>query len=179
MIVPKLFKQGIFLMLCSACVLVACKGNHAAKSNITLSKADSLEVQKAKTWLNYNLTHFLNAQKPAAQAKELYTDAYFSYKQEAARVGSTGGLTKTQFEDKWKFVYNTKYAGTGNSFLIPTPNHGPIKISQIELKDKTDDGATIFEIVLNDEKNRNQYKRDIKLINAGDNYQIDDVLEYD
>lgn len=142
-----------------------------ASTNVHIDSA-----KMAKIWLIKAIeTTFKTNQGEMAG---ICTPQYEAYKTDAIGVDMDGGMTLSEFKKKWHKKYNTNLAGASVGFMISGQDWQSIKVSKCELKNKTADGAYLFESVIEDIGPNVKYKRDVKVIPADKSFLISDVLEY-
>lgn len=71
---------------------------------------DSKDIEKAKSWITHVVASTLNKangmeentnEEAEGKHKEIYTQKYIAYKNDAAEVNSDGGMTLKAFKNKW------------------------------------------------------------------------------
>jgi hypothetical protein len=133
--------------------------------------------ESAKKWLIETIQTYFKKDFPKMSG--ITTKTYEEYKTEATNVDldTDVAMTQTEFENKWKNKYDTKYAGIGFGFLISGQDWGKIKITKCNLLSENDD-SYVFQTILSDTEFKTDYKRDIRIIKSGNSFLIDDVKEY-
>lgn len=133
--------------------------------------------ESAKKWLIETIKTYFKKDFPKMTG--ITTITYEEYKTEATNVDleTDVAMTQTEFENKWKNKYDTKYSGIGFGFLISGQDWGKIEITKCNLLSEIDD-SYIFQTILSDTEFKTDYKRDIKIIKSGNSFLIDDVKEY-
>ncbi|MCF6142559.1 hypothetical protein L1S34_14800 [Flavobacterium sp. K77] len=133
--------------------------------------------ESAKKWLIETIKTYFKKDFPKMTG--ITTTTYEEYKTEATNVDldTDVAMTQTEFENKWKNKYDTKYSGIGFGFLISGQDWGKIEITKCNLLSESDD-SYIFQTILSDTEFKTDYKRDIKIIKSGNSFLIDDVKEY-
>jgi hypothetical protein len=142
------------------------------ESNQVINKSES-----AKKWLIETVQTYFK--KDDSEMSGITTKTYEEYKTEATNVDldTDGALTLTEFENKWKNIYDIKYAGVGVGFLISGQDWMKIEVTQCNLLSENDD-TYVFQTILSDTGFKTDYKRDIRIIKSGNSFLIDDVKEY-
>ena len=177
-------------LIFSFLLLNSCQNNDKAKSSfdqndstkIVSSESDNnlKETEKAKDWLIETIED--NFKKNTLEMKGITTKPYEEYKTDATNVDldTEGALTQSEFENKWKRLYDTKYAGIGNGFLISGQDWGKIEVTNCKsLKSYSkDDFVFVFETTIRDIDFKVDYKREIKVIKTENSFLICDVKEF-
>ena len=129
----------------------------------------------AKKWLVKSIENFFKQES----AEMITTKTYNKYKSDATNVemDTEGSLTVEQFNKKWKKTYDIKYAGVGNGFLISAQDWGKVTVTKCQLL-TAKENVYIFQVIIKDATYKGSYKRDIKVIESGKSFLIDDVKEY-
>jgi len=137
----------------------------------------TIESQNAKKWLIEIVNAYFKKDFPKMSG--ITTKMYEEYKTEATNVDldTDVAMTQTEFENKWKNKYDTKYAGIGYGFLISGQDWGKIEITQCNLLSQNEN-SYVFQTILSDTEFKTDYKRDIKITKSGKSFLIDDVKEY-
>ena len=141
-------------------------------SNQAINKSEN-----AKKWLIETIQTYFKKDFPKMSG--ITTKTYEEYKTEATNVDldTDIAITQTQFKNKWKNKYDTKYAGIGFGFLISGQDWGKIEVTKCNLLLENND-SYVFQTILSDTEFKTDYKRDIRIIKSGDSFLIDDVKEY-
>ncbi len=136
-------------------------------------------AENAKKWLIENMDIYFNSKSSNFDTSGITTKTYTAYKVDAINVDldTDGALSQTAFEQKWKSIYETKYAGIGTGFFISAEDFGKIKVSKCDLLSQNK-GNYIFQTIITDTEFKTNYKRDIKIIASANSFLIDDVKEY-
>ena len=131
----------------------------------------------AKKWLIKSIENFFKQESP--EMSSITTKTYNKYKSDATNVemDTEGSLTVEQFNKKWKKTYDIKYAGVGNGFLISAQDWGKVTVTKCQLL-TAKENVYIFQVIIKDATYKGSYKRDIKVIESGKSFLIDDVKEY-
>jgi hypothetical protein len=168
------------LIISSVFLLFSCGGNTENSSSAVENKQEStsekyaeLDKGKAEDWLVKALEKFFEEE----QSYSIFTREYVDYKADATAVGYDDGLTEEEFNTKWSSKFNTKYAGLGNGFLISAQDWSKIIVTNCEFK-KQKDSVLYFDVILTDKDFKEDYKREIHVIEKNGNFLISDVLEY-
>ncbi|WP_143754170.1 hypothetical protein [Chryseobacterium sp. 52] len=174
----------------TACVTINQVNAQKSQNNNVLTQQkgakETKEIEKAKLWITRVVAHTLNKVNGLAENtndeaegkhKKMYTDQYIAYKDDAAEVGSDGGMTLNAFKKKWAKDFNCEYAGIGNSYLVSGTDYGLIEVSHCVFRKKIGT-AYVFETIITDTEAKIDYKRDIIVIPSGNTFLIKDVLEY-
>lgn len=180
--------KKIITYLLAILTIISCRNQESQKEEDTVVKvtpmSDSVSSKRefidstdlAKKWLIQAVeTTFKNNQ---GEMKGICTAQYEAYKTDAIGVDMDGGMTPSEFKKKWNKKYNTILAGASVGFMISGQDWQSIKVSKCELKDKTADGAYLFESIIEDIGPNVKYKRDVKVIPVNKSFLISDVLEY-
>jgi hypothetical protein len=153
-----------------------------AAENTKIEKKESnqkiIESENAKKWLIETVETYFKKDYPKMSV--ITTNAYEEYKTEATNVDldTEIAMTQTEFENKWKDKYDTKYAGIGYGFLISGQDWGKIEVTQCNLLSQNK-GIYTFQTIISDTEFKTDYTRDITIIKSGSFFLIDDVKEYD
>ncbi len=141
-------------------------------------KIKETEKAKAKEWLIETIE--ANFEKDFPEMKGITTKSYEEYKTEATNVDldTDGALTQSEFENKWKDKYDTKYAGIGNGFLISGQDWGKIEITNCKSLKSNSENEFVFETIIRDIDFKIDYKREIKVIKYKKSFLISDVKEF-
>jgi hypothetical protein len=149
--------------------------------NTPIEKKENNQVantsENAKKWLIETIQTYFKKDFP--EMSGITTKTYEEYKTEATNVGldTEVAMTQTEFENKWKKKYDTKYAGIGFGFLISGQDWGKIEVSKCILLAENGDSC-VFQTILRDTEFKTDYKRDIRVVKSGNSFLIDDVKEY-
>jgi len=150
--------------------------NFSSDSNQTIK-----DTENAKEWLIETIETYFKKDLP--EMRGITTISYEEYKTDATNVDldPEGALTQTEFENKWKRLYDPKYAGIGNGFLISGQDWGKIEVTKCNaLKSNFKDKFVfVFETTIRDIDFKVDYKREIKVIKTENSFLICDVKEYD
>lgn len=132
--------------------------------------------EMAKKWLVKSIENFFKQE--SADMISITTKSYSDYKTDAMNIDmdTEGSLTLEQFNKKWKKKYDVKYAGY-DGFLISAQDWVKIVVSKCELI-SAKGNVYIFQVIIKDTQYKSTYKRDIKVIESGKSFLIDDVREY-
>lgn len=129
----------------------------------------------AKKWLVKAIENFFKQE--SADMSSITTKSYNAYKSDAMNIDmGEDSLTLEQFNKKWKKKYDVKYAGY-DGFLISGQDWGKIVVSKCELI-SAKGNVYIFQVIIKDTQYKATNKRDIKVIESGKSFLIDDVKEY-
>lgn len=143
-------------------------------------------IEKAKTWITRMVSSTLNKANGLAENtneeaegkhKEIYTDQYMAYKNDAMEAGMKGKMTLKEFKKKWAKDFNCEYAGTSTGYLVANTDYGFIEVTRCVFVKKIGT-AYLFETIIRDTDAKVDYKRDLKVIPSGNTFLIADVLEY-
>lgn len=162
--------------------------NKSTEKGSTQQKSvkETKDIEKAKIWITHVVANTLNKANGLAEntneaaegkQKEMYTDKYMAYKDDAMEVGMQGKMTLKEFKKKWAKDFNCEYAGVGTDYLVSGTDYGLIKVTGCIFKEKIG-AAYIFETIITDTEAKIDYKRDIRVIPSGNSFLIEDVLEY-
>lgn len=148
--------------------------NFSLESNQTFN-----ETENAKEWLIKTIETYFKKDLP--EMRGITTKLYEEYKTDATNVDldTEGALTQTEFENKWKRLYDTKYAGIGNGFLISGQDWGKIEVTKCNSLKSNSENEFVFETTIRDIDFKVDYKREIKVIKTENSFLICDVKEYD
>jgi hypothetical protein len=129
----------------------------------------------AKKWLVTAIENFFKQE--SADMSSITTKSYNEYKSDAMNIDmGEESLTLEQFNKKWKKKYDVKHAGY-DGFLISAQDWVKIVVSKCELS-SAKGNVYIFQVIIKDTQYKAIYKRDIKVIESGKSFLIDDVKEY-
>lgn len=168
--------------------IVSCQNQESSKEVIAVVKVipqhDSISSPKvlidsaeiAKKWLIQAVETTFKTNE--GEMKDICTPQYEAYKSDAIGVDMDGGMTPAEFKKKWSKKYNIALAGASVGFMIGGQDWQNIKVTKCELKNKTADGAYLFDCTIEDIGPNVKYKRDVKVISANKSFLISDVLEY-
>lgn len=169
-------------------ILISCQNKQAKKiESVEKSTIENTELEKskainksesAKKWLIETIQTYFEKDFPKMSG--ITTKTYEEYKSEATNVDldTDTAMSRTEFKNKWRNRYDTKYAGIGYGFLISGQDWGKIEIPKCDLLSANENGY-VFQIILRDTEFKIDYHRDIKIIKSGGSFLIDDVKEYD
>ncbi len=148
--------------------------NFGSESNQTIK-----DTENAKEWLIETIETYFK--KDLQEMRGKTTKPYEEYKTDATNVDldTEGALTQTEFENKWKRLYDTKYAGIGNGFLISGQDWGKIEVTKCNSLKSNSENEFVFETTIRDIDFKVDYKREIKVIKTENSFLICDVKEYD
>ncbi|MEO8532120.1 MAG: hypothetical protein ABI441_00145 [Flavobacterium sp.] len=130
----------------------------------------------AKKWLIKSIESFFREE--LGEMSLITTKSYNEYKSDAMNIdmGTDGSLTLEQFNKKWKKKYDLKNVGF-DGFLISAQDWGKVTVTKCQLL-STKDKVYVFQVIIKDVTYKGTYKRDIKVIESGKSFLIDDVKEY-
>lgn len=168
--------------------------NHANAQNRSTEKVSTLQksvkeakdIEKARAWITHVVANTLNKANGLAEntneeaegkQKEIYTDKYMAYKDDAMEAGTGGKMSLKEFKKKWAKDFNCDYAGIGTDYLVSGTDYGLIKVTGCTFREKIG-AAYVFETIITDTEAKIDYKRDIRVIPSGSSFLIADVLEY-
>ena len=135
------------------------------------------DVASAKKWLVETIEGFFtNFETLKGDYSTICTKEYAEFKKDATNVDMDGGMSEDAFKTKWGRRYS-EYAGIQEGFLIGGTDNGKIKVSKCELKNKTEMGGYLFEVVLEDEDYKSTFYREIVVVPSQNSFLIDDVRE--
>ncbi len=143
----------------------------------TITPVNIEKAKTAKVWLTKAIEEFFLSTN--ADPKTITTVRYNEYKSDATQVEMDGGLSPSEFLDKWGKIYDTKYAGMGVGFLISGQDYGKIKVSKCELKETPSEHEYLFDVQIDDPQMNTFYHLDIIVLESNNSFLIDDVKEYD
>ncbi|PWK27891.1 hypothetical protein LV89_01298 [Arcicella aurantiaca] len=181
--------KKINILLLSFIIFTACQKNKVAEQQAdsvkvesiakvdTMAKsvnADSSDI--AKKWLVSTIEDAFK--NNMGEYDKFCTKKYAEYKSDATGVGMDGGLTEKAFKKKWSKDYDTKYSGMGIGFMINAQDWNTIKVTDVQLKNKLENGGYFFKIVVEDIEAKAKNNREVKVIRSSKSFLIDDVLEY-
>jgi hypothetical protein len=92
---------------------------------ISFTSDKHLEAQK---WIETEIPKAFNTQLDPI--KSLATEKYQHYKSEAINVAFDGGLSETDFHEKWEKEFDTKKAGIGLSFILGVQDYETVKVER-------------------------------------------------
>jgi hypothetical protein len=129
----------------------------------------------AKKWLVKAIENFFKQE--SADMSSITTKSYNEYKSDAMNIDmGEESLTLEQFNKKWKKKYDVKHVGY-DGFLISGQDWGKIVVSKCDLI-SAKGNVYIFQVIIKDTQYKATNKRDIKVIESGKSFLIDDVKEY-
>lgn len=182
-----------FLITASIITLTAMSHADAQKKNTdrkapTQQKGakENKDIEKGKIWITRVVASTLNKANGLAENtneeaegkhKEIYTDQYMAYKNDAMEAGMKGKMSLKEFKKKWAKDFNCEYAGTSTGYLVADTDYGFIEITRCVFIKKIG-AAYLFETIIRDTEAKIDYKRDLKIIPSGNSFLIEDVLEY-
>ncbi|MEA5459346.1 hypothetical protein VB796_09870 [Arcicella sp. LKC2W] len=181
--------KKISILLFSILIFTACQKNKVAEQQTDSLKVESVakvdtvaksvivdSSEMAKKWLIYRIED--SFKNNMGEYDKICTKKYAEYKSDATGVGMDGGMDEKAFKKKWSKEYDTKYSGMGIGFMINAQDWNTIKVTEVQLKNKLENGCYFFKIVVEDIEAKAKYNRDVKVIRSGKAFLIDDVLEY-
>lgn len=182
--------KKVYVLLFSIMFLASCQKNKTAEQQSEISQIDSNSkvdsissvtssvdsAEIAKKWLISTIED--SFKNNMGEYEKFCTKKYVEYKSDATGVSMDGGLTEKAFKKKWSKEYDTKYSGMGIGFMINAQDWNTIKVTEVKLKNKLENGGCFFKIVVEDIEAKAKYNRDVKVIRSGNTFLIDDVLEY-
>lgn len=129
----------------------------------------------AKKWLVKAIENFFKQE--SADMSSITTKSYNEYKSDAMNIDmGEESLTLEQFNKKWKKKYDVKHVGY-DGFLISGQDWGKIVVSKCDLI-SAKGNVYIFQVIIKDIQYKATNKREIKVIESGKSFLIDDVKEY-
>lgn len=133
---------------------------------------DQQEIVAAKDWLEKSISLFF---QDKTTMEKICTKQYNSFKNDGWSM-SEGDMSEKKFKSKWGAIYNLNLFCSDCGFLIDGQDYGKIK-AEATLKSKTNDGYW-FSVLIKDLDFKANYKRDIRVVNSGNSFLIDEILEY-
>ena len=164
-------------------LFVSCNNNEQKEHTSVDATKNAEEVKKgdnvasAQKWLVETIEGFFtNFETLKGDYSTICTKEYAEFKKDATNVDMDGGMSEDAFKTKWGRRYS-EYAGIQEGFLIGGTDNGKIKVSKCELKNKTEMGGYLFEVVLEDEDYKSTFYREIVVVPSQNSFLIDDVRE--
>lgn len=148
-----------------------------SESNYNTKEVTFDKSELAKKWLIKSIENFFKQNEEFPEMSTITTKAYNDYKIDAMNIdlGTDGSLTLEQFNKKWKKKYDVKYAGY-DGFLISAQDSGKVTVAKCELL-SSKNNVYVFHVIIKDLTYKGTYTRDIKVIESGKSFLIDDVKE--
>jgi len=143
---------------------------------VTGTVSSAQEAVDAKQWLTATITDYFNVDT-TSHFRDITTKRYAEYKQDAINLvyDTPNSLTEAQFNQKWGDVYDTSYAGIGESFLLGQQDHGVVVISKCHLTSQTNNKNFIFDTIISDTLFELTYSIEITVVQTKDGFKINDV----
>ena len=172
-------------IIASLFMIIACKEEKKEiKTQQIKEKAvlnnESNEAESAKKWLEKSIVEYFKADigNGEKNLQKITTKDYFDYKTDAMNVDLDvdGSLTEKEFKEKWKSKFDTRKAGMGIGFLIPSQDWINIEVDSCDLKSSSKD-EYIFNVVLRDDGFKAYYPSVIKVVKENGSFLIADVLQ--
>ncbi|WP_431608901.1 hypothetical protein [Chryseobacterium sp. 'Rf worker isolate 10'] len=172
-------------IIASLFMIIACKEEKKEiKTQQIKEKAvlnnESNEAEAAKKWLEKSIVEYFKADigNGEKNLQKITTKDYFDYKTDAMNVDLDvdGSLTEKEFKEKWKSKFDTRKAGMGIGFLIPSQDWINIEVDSCDLKSSSKD-AYIFNVVLRDDGFKAYYPSVVKVVKENGFFLIADVLQ--
>lgn len=172
-------------IIASLFMIIACKEEKKEiKTQQIKEKAvlnnESNEAEAAKKWLEKSIVDYFKADigNGEKNLQKITTKDYFDYKTDAMNVDLDvdGSLTEKEFKEKWKSKFDTRKAGMGIGFLIPSQDWINIEVDSCDLKSSSKD-EYIFNVVLRDDGFKAYYPSVIKVVKENGSFLIADVLQ--
>lgn len=142
-----------------------------------LTLGTSIQAQdstNAQVWLTKTINEYFAG--GSIHYKSITTEKYAEYKQDAlGLVYGPGDMSEEQFEKKWGDIYDTSYAGIGESFLTGQQDNGKVVMSKCELTSQPESGTFIFDTEVEDTMFELTYSIEITVKRTQDGFKIDDV----
>jgi hypothetical protein len=178
------------ILFISALLLGSCGRNFSEKSKEINSSSliqDSIKSKNTfqdttyvKKWLTKVILDYVNsdASKVAdSNLRSAMTEDYYNYKLNAI-TSEYSGMTKEEFNEKWKMKFNTKYVGNAGFFSAPQ-DHGKISVPVCSYIKSSGDSVGVFHVVIHDMQWKTDNNLDITTIVRNQKLLIGDVKEYD
>ncbi len=170
----------------------ACRNRQDTNSFITkVSEEEKAELPTAgkgeagsevvRKWLIETVDYYFKPNKEDwSDMKGITTKTYEEYKVDAINVdlGTDGALTLSEFENKWRKKFDTKYAGIGLGFLVPEQDIGNIEVTSCKLLKCISEKKYLFEMIIGDSDFKKEYRREIEVIRSSGSLLISDVKEF-
>lgn len=172
-------------IIASLFMIIACKEEKKEiKTQQIKEKAvlnnESNEAEAAKKWLEKSIVDYFKADigNGEKNLQKITTKDYFDYKTDAMNVDLDvdGSLIEKEFKEKWKSKFDTRKAGMGIGFLIPSQDWINIEVDSCDLKSSSKD-EYIFNVVLRDDGFKAYYPSVIKVVKENGSFLIADVLQ--
>lgn len=136
--------------------------------------------EAAQKWLKKSIVDYFKADigNEEKNMQKITTKSYFDYKKDAMNVDLDvdGSLTAKEFQDKWKSKFDTRKAGIGVGFLIPSQDWVNIEVERCDLKSSSNN-KYIFNVVLRDDGFKAHYPSVVKVVKENGSFLIADVLQ--
>lgn len=97
---------------------------------------------EAQKWIETEIPKAFNSQ--LNPIKSLATEMYQRYKSDAINVEFDGGLSETDFHEKWKKEFDTKKAGIGISFILGVQDYETVKVERARFVKKITSTSYLF-----------------------------------
>jgi hypothetical protein len=184
--------RRFMILFFGSIAFLACRNPQDANSFTTkISKEEKAELpatgkekadsEAARKWLIETVDYYFKPNKEDwSDMKGITTKTYEEYKVDAINVdlGTDGALTLSEFENKWRKKFDTKYAGIGVGFLVPEQDIGTIEVTSCKLLKCISEKKYLFEMIIRDSDFKREYKREIEVIRSSDSLLISDVKEF-
>lgn len=135
--------------------------------------------EEAKLWLIKSINDYFSTQnKSDLRNKEIAmtTKDYYEFKSDAININTEKGLTKEQFYNKWKGIYDTNSVKLNSSFLNPEKDWVKIEVDECKLISR-DENSFLFDTSLRDEGVKYQYQLQILVTETNSEFKINYVYE--
>lgn len=131
------------------------------------------DSESAQVWLTKAINKYFS--DDSIHYKDITTKKYSEYKQDAlGLVYGAGEMTEEQFEKKWGEIYDTSYAGIGESFLTGQQEYGNVIMPICELISKNNQ-IYVFNTTIKDTLFELTYSIEITVVATEGGFRIDDV----
>lgn len=134
---------------------------------------------EAKIWLVNNINNYFSNQNLSDLEKKeiaMTTKDYYEFKRDAININTEKGLTKEQFYNKWKGIYDTSSVKINSSFLNPEKDWVKIEVDECKLISR-DENSFLFDTSLRDEGVKYQYQLQILVTETNSGFKINYVYE--
>ncbi len=135
------------------------------------------EAVEAQEWLTKTIIEYFD--QPSSHFQEITTQQYAEYKQDAICVvyDCNNSITPEQFKVKWDGIYETKFAGIGEGFLIDQQDWGKIVVLKCEIVSQPKPGIFILHTIISDTMFELTHCKEIKVVRTEIGFKIDDVKD--
>ncbi|ADY51708.1 hypothetical protein Pedsa_1139 [Pseudopedobacter saltans DSM 12145] len=175
----------------SACLMIlilvytVCSCNSPSKTNTNKNedttatiKAESTDsVHLAQIWLKRSIEGFFkDFDQLKGNFSSITTPGYYEFKMDAIHIDYDGGLSETEFKNKWSQRYS-EFAGVNEGFMIGGNDFGTVKVKECKFINRTKQHGYLFHTIIEDTELHNEFIRDITVVSHQGSFLIDDVKE--